>query len=112
VPELISATGVGIGPIDGFIVIAYLIVTTLFGVFLGRGQSDNRDFFLDSHRLPAQFNLTFAQLDYIGLKAVNRMNLLRTWAVGAFRINLVFLRSCSSISQPKREIQRPKIWMV
>jgi SSS family solute:Na+ symporter len=52
VPELISATGVGIGPIDGFIVIAYLIVTTLFGVFLGRGQSDNRDFFLDSHRLP------------------------------------------------------------
>ena len=29
-----------------------LLVTTLFGVLLGRGQSDSRDFFLDSNRLP------------------------------------------------------------
>ena len=50
--ELFAASGVGIGPVDGFIVIAYLVVTTLFGVMLGRGQADNRDYFLGGHRLP------------------------------------------------------------
>jgi SSS family solute:Na+ symporter len=52
VSELLAASGVGIGAVDGFIVIAYLVVTTLFGVMLGRGQADNRDFFLGGHRLP------------------------------------------------------------
>jgi SSS family transporter len=50
--ELLAASGVGIGPVDGFIVVAYLFVTTLFGVMLGRGQIHSRDYFLDSHRLP------------------------------------------------------------
>jgi SSS family transporter len=43
---------VAMGPVDGLIVVAYLAATTLFGVLLGRGQSDNRDFFLGGHRLP------------------------------------------------------------
>ena len=47
-----AATGVGIGPVDGLIVVAYLLATTLFGVWLGRGQADNRDYFLGAHRLP------------------------------------------------------------
>jgi SSS family transporter len=38
--------------VDGLIVVAYLVATTLFGVWLGRGQADNRDYFLGAHRLP------------------------------------------------------------
>ena len=47
-----AAIAVAIGPIDSLIVVAYLVATTLFGVYLGRGQADNRDFFLGGHRLP------------------------------------------------------------
>jgi SSS family transporter len=43
---------VAIGPFDVAIVVAYLLGTTLLGVWLGRGQRDNRDFFLGGHRLP------------------------------------------------------------
>jgi SSS family transporter len=43
---------VAINSIDALIVIAYLAGTTLLGVWLGRGQADNRDFFLGGHRLP------------------------------------------------------------
>jgi SSS family transporter len=43
---------VAIGPIDLAIVGAYMAGTTLLGVWLGRGQSDNRDYFLGGHRLP------------------------------------------------------------
>ena len=50
--DFFAATGVGIGPVDGLIVVAYLLATTLFGVWLGRGQADNRDYFLGAHRLP------------------------------------------------------------
>ena len=47
-----AAFAVAIGPVDSLIVVAYLLATTLFGVMLGRGQADNRDFFLGGHRLP------------------------------------------------------------
>lgn len=43
---------VAIGPLDALIVVAYIGATTLLGVLLGRGQADNRDFFLGGHRLP------------------------------------------------------------
>src|SRR5688572_9846456 len=49
--DLLATVG-GIGPVALTIVIAYLLVTTLFGVVLGRGQSDSKDYFLDSNRLP------------------------------------------------------------
>ena len=48
-PALLS---VAIGPVDALIVVVYLAATTLLGVWLGRGQADNRDFFLGGHRLP------------------------------------------------------------
>jgi SSS family transporter len=51
VPDLLAQTS-GIGPAAIAIVVAYLAVTTLFGVLLGRGQTGSRDYFLDSHRLP------------------------------------------------------------
>jgi SSS family transporter len=41
-----------IGPVDGLIVVGYLAATTLLGVWLGRGQADNRDYFLGARRLP------------------------------------------------------------
>jgi len=47
-----AVSAVAIGPIDLLIVVAYLLATTLLGVLLGRGQADNRDFFLGGHRLP------------------------------------------------------------
>ncbi|MEX2309016.1 MAG: sodium:solute symporter [Pirellulales bacterium] len=50
--DFIAATNVAIGPLDGAIVVAYLVGTTLFGVMLGRGQANNRDYFLGGHRLP------------------------------------------------------------
>ena len=43
---------VAIGTLDGLIVVAYIAATTLLGILLGRGQTDNRDFFLAGHRLP------------------------------------------------------------
>lgn len=48
-PILFSAA---IGGIDGLIVAAYIAATTLLGILLGRGQADNRDYFLGGHRLP------------------------------------------------------------
>jgi SSS family transporter len=51
VSELFAITS-GIGPAAVAIVVGYLVVTTLFGVMLGRGQTDSRDYFLDSNRLP------------------------------------------------------------
>jgi len=47
-----AAASVAIGPVDGLIVALYLLATTIFGVMLGRGQTDNRDYFLGAHRLP------------------------------------------------------------
>jgi SSS family transporter len=49
--ELLAISS-GIGPAAITIVVAYLAITTLLGVFLGRGQTGSRDYFLDSHRLP------------------------------------------------------------
>jgi SSS family transporter len=48
-PALFAVT---ISSIDALIVIAYLAGTTLLGVWLGRGQADNRDYFLGGYRLP------------------------------------------------------------
>lgn len=48
----LAAISDGVGPTALAIVVAYLLVTTLFGVFLGRGQTGSKDYFLDSHRLP------------------------------------------------------------
>jgi SSS family transporter len=48
-PALLS---VAIGSVDALIVIAYVVGTTFLGVWLGRGQVDNRDYFLGGHRLP------------------------------------------------------------
>lgn len=48
-PALLAAA---IGPIDIAIVVVYLVGTTALGIWLGRGQTDNRDFFLGGHRLP------------------------------------------------------------
>jgi SSS family transporter len=43
---------VAIGPVDALIVIAYVTAAALLGIALGRGQKDNREFFLADHRLP------------------------------------------------------------
>jgi SSS family transporter len=51
VSVLLAISG-GIGPVAVAIVVAYLLVTTLLGIVLGRGQADSRDYFLDSNRLP------------------------------------------------------------
>jgi SSS family transporter len=51
VPGLLAETS-GIGSAAMAIVVTYLVVTTLFGVVLGRGQKGSRDYFLDSNRLP------------------------------------------------------------
>lgn len=47
-----AASSVAIGTLDTAIVVAYLIATTLLGIWLGRGQKNNRDYFLAGHRLP------------------------------------------------------------
>jgi SSS family solute:Na+ symporter len=47
---LLSA--VAISGVDALIVAVYITATTLLGIYLGRGQADNRDFFLGGHRLP------------------------------------------------------------
>jgi len=43
---------VAIGSIDTLIVLAYLLATVLWGIWLGRHQTNNRDFFLAGHELP------------------------------------------------------------
>jgi len=50
--ELPAATSVAIAPLDAFIVVAYLVATILLGIWLGRGQKNNRDYFLAGHQLP------------------------------------------------------------
>jgi SSS family transporter len=43
---------VAISSIDALIVVIYVVAAAALGVVLGRGQKDNRDFFLADHRLP------------------------------------------------------------
>jgi solute:Na+ symporter, SSS family len=43
---------VAISTLDALIVVAYVIAAASLGILLGRGQTDNRDFFLAGHRLP------------------------------------------------------------
>jgi SSS family transporter len=43
---------VAIGSVDALIVVAYVIAAASLGIVLGRGQADNREFFLADHRLP------------------------------------------------------------
>jgi SSS family transporter len=43
---------VAISSIDVLIVVTYVVAAALLGVVLGRGQKDNREFFLADHRLP------------------------------------------------------------
>lgn len=50
--ELLAVSPVAIGTLDAFIVVAYLAATTLLGIWLGRGQKTNRDYFLAGHKLP------------------------------------------------------------
>jgi solute:Na+ symporter, SSS family len=52
VSELPALFAAAIGPIDTLIVVVYLVATTLLGIWLGRGQKNNRDYFLAGHRLP------------------------------------------------------------
>jgi solute:Na+ symporter, SSS family len=49
---LLAATPVSIGTVDALIVVVYLVATTLLGIWLGRGQKNNRDYFLAGHKLP------------------------------------------------------------
>jgi solute:Na+ symporter, SSS family len=50
--ELLAASSVVIGRVDACIVVAYLIATILLGIWLGRGQKNNREYFLGGHQLP------------------------------------------------------------
>lgn len=50
--SLLAANTIAIGTVDVLIVVAYLAITILLGVWLGRGQKNNRDFFLGGHQLP------------------------------------------------------------
>ena len=50
--ELPAAIPVAIGTFDALIVVFYLAATTLLGIWLGRGQKNNRDYFLAGHKLP------------------------------------------------------------
>jgi SSS family transporter len=50
--ELPAANPVAIGTLDALIVVFYLTATTLLGIWLGRGQKNNRDYFLAGHKLP------------------------------------------------------------
>jgi SSS family solute:Na+ symporter len=43
---------VAISSIDALIVVIYVVAAASLGVVLGRGQKNNRDFFLADHRLP------------------------------------------------------------
>jgi solute:Na+ symporter, SSS family len=50
--DLPALFAVAISPIDALIVVIYVVAAAALGVVLGRGQKDNRDFFLADHRLP------------------------------------------------------------
>jgi SSS family transporter len=50
--SLLAASTAGIGTFDTLLVVAYLAATTLLGIWLGRGQKNNRDYFLAGHKLP------------------------------------------------------------
>jgi solute:Na+ symporter, SSS family len=50
--ELPAEIPLAIGSVDALIVVAYLVATVLLGIWLGRGQKTNRDFFLGGHQLP------------------------------------------------------------
>jgi solute:Na+ symporter, SSS family len=50
--ELPAVTSVAIGSLDTLIVFGYLLATIALGVWLGRGQKTNRDYFLGGHQLP------------------------------------------------------------
>jgi solute:Na+ symporter, SSS family len=41
-----------IGAIDWFIIVAYLVAVIAFGLWMGRGQKDTRDYFLGSRNIP------------------------------------------------------------
>lgn len=45
-------SAVAIGSVDALIVAVYLIGTVALGIWLGRGQKNNRDYFLGGHQLP------------------------------------------------------------
>ena len=47
-----AAIPLAIGSVDALIVVVYLVATTLLGIWLGRGQKNNRDYFLAGHKLP------------------------------------------------------------
>ena len=49
---MLAVISLNIGTVDALIVIGYLAATTLLGVWLGRGQKNNRDYFLAGHQLP------------------------------------------------------------
>src|ERR687894_1458647 len=38
--------------LDGVVLVAYLVGTTLLGVWLGRGQKDAKDYFVAGHAIP------------------------------------------------------------
>jgi solute:Na+ symporter, SSS family len=50
--ELPAVSTVAIGQVDALLVVVYLAATTALGIWLGRGQKNNRDYFLAGHRLP------------------------------------------------------------
>jgi solute:Na+ symporter, SSS family len=52
VSDFPALLAVAIGPVDALIVVAYITAAAALGIALGRGQKDNRDFFLADHRLP------------------------------------------------------------
>ena len=48
----LNLLAIAISSTDALIVVAYLAATVVLGIWLGRGQADNRDYFLGGHRLP------------------------------------------------------------
>jgi len=50
--DLPVVSAVAIGSVDAAIVATYLIGTVVLGIWLGRGQKNNRDYFLGGHQLP------------------------------------------------------------
>jgi SSS family solute:Na+ symporter len=50
--QLPATIPIAIGTLDTLIVVFYLTATTLLGIWLGRGQKNNRDYFLAGHKLP------------------------------------------------------------
>jgi SSS family transporter len=50
--DVVAVNSVAIGFADTLVVVVYIAGTTILGILLGRGQTDNRDYFLGGHRLP------------------------------------------------------------